>query len=162
MDKNTKKLCYLNFIHPYFIYGIHIYYSLSPNRLTEPLFLLQKKALRLICRDSVKRPFQKTLSTNIIAREANILPLPSLATYFTCLIGYNIFSGNCPPYLSALFATPQHRRSGRNQHKLPSSSAHNKLNLHVLKSFNSLPITLRNTTAINVKPKLKNHLLSLL
>ena len=49
LNFHAAKQFYHNFIHSHLIYGLHIYYLLAPAKLTNPLFLLQERALRLIC-----------------------------------------------------------------------------------------------------------------
>ena len=61
---------YNNFIHPYLLYGIHLYYSMSPALHTDSLYILQKKALRLICLDRTL-PKDRTLSNKFVV-EKNI------------------------------------------------------------------------------------------
>ena len=67
MNFSTSKLYYYNYIHSYLIYGVHLYYPLSPTLRTNPLFILQKKALRLICRSNSNRstPLKKNTINSI-------------------------------------------------------------------------------------------------
>jgi hypothetical protein len=48
MNFNTARQFYYNFIHSYLIYGLHLYYPMTPIKHTDILFKLQKWALRLI------------------------------------------------------------------------------------------------------------------
>ena len=121
MNYDTAKLYYFNFIHSHLIYGIHLYHPLSPARLTDPLFKLQKRSLRAVCRHLAPRSHTKTVSTKRLATHTNVLPLPSLSNYFTSLIGHNIQHGRCPPYLTDIYTVYRNTRSTRERHKLPSS-----------------------------------------
>lgn len=158
MDVDTSKLFYFNYIHAYLINGIHIYFPLTPFSRTNQLFMLQKKALRLICADL--RQSNKLLSTNLITGRTNVLPLPQLALYFTCLTAHRIKTGSCPPYLMNPFRPSTTKRLTRYQHKLPSSLHHNRLNLFLTNSFNNLPTTLRSLQYKLFKQKLKTFLMS--
>jgi len=119
MNYKTSIKYYFNYIHPYLIYGIQLYYPLSPIKKTNPLFLLQKKALRLICKDHINQDNQKYLPTQFTTALTKVLPLPQLATYFTSLNGHNILNNKCPNYLSAPYTNPNNR-SLRNQYQIPA------------------------------------------
>ena len=160
MNFNTARQFYYNFIHSYLIYGLHLYYPMTPIKHTDILFKLQKRALRLICKDSASPDTQKTLSTNFTTTLTNILPLPNLMLYFTSLSAHRILNGDCPSYLSLPFTNPDHPHSTRYQYRLISSASHNKLNLHLLKTFNSLPIKLRSLSLRPLKAQLKSHYLA--
>lgn len=161
MNYTTAKTFYYNFIHPHLTYGIHIFYPLTPAKDTLCLYKLQKKALRLICINSTSK--QNHLpSTTGLSKQTSILPLPKLALYFSNLVAQKILYNNCPSYLTQPFTTSHSNYLTRNQFKLPSSSAHNKLNLHLLKSFNSLPFELRQIKSNSLfKRKLKTYYLTL-
>jgi len=155
---NTAKQYYYNFIHSYMIYGLNLYYPLTPVSKTDTLYKLQKQGLRLICKDSVIPNTCKTLSTQLVTSMTNILPLPKLSQYFTCLSAHKILNNNCPTYLSLMFPSATHAHSTRHQHKLTSSSKHNALNLHILKTFNNLSPRLRSLPFSSFKRNLKSYL----
>lgn len=157
MSYRTARTFYLNFIHTYLTYGIHIYFQLAPKRLTEELFLQQKKAIRLIKRARLKDRH----STNTLCSNTNILPLTKLSEYFALLFAHRIITKRSPNYILSLYPTRQNNYSQRttNLHTLPSSAQYNPLNRKTVLLFNSLPIQLR---AINspstFKRRIKTHL----
>ena len=51
MNFDTARLYYYNFIHSYLTYGLHVFYSTTPVKYTNTLFMLQKQALWLIRKD---------------------------------------------------------------------------------------------------------------
>ena len=158
IDFSTSKLFYYNYIHPYLTYGIHLYFPMSPNSQTKYLFGLQKRALRLICKPYQSQLIKKTLSSSFITHKTEILSLPSLSTYFTCISAHNIKNKQCPSYLTASFPTSSSCKSTRYQHKIPSSQHYNRLNQQLINTFNALPITLRCSTYSTFKTKLKSFL----
>ena len=160
LNFQTSKQYYYNFIHPYLMYGVHLYYPMSPARYTNPLYILQKKALRLICGNQSHQTKLNTLSTKLITDKTSTLPLPTLSLYFTCLSGFQINNHLCPAYLTKAYSQSLKSHVTRNQHKLPSSSNHNRLNLHILKSFNTLPKNLRLLSLNSFKHSLKTYLFS--
>ena len=147
LNFKTSKYYYYNYIHPYIIYGVHLYYPLSRSIHTDPLYILQKKALRLICLDD-QTTKTKTLSTKFVVKKTNILPLPSLSSYFTCISGFLIKNKLCPSYLSAIFKTHTKQHMTRNQHTLSSSYRLNNHNLNILTKFKSLPRMIRMTNRL--------------
>lgn len=159
MNFPVAKQFYYNFIHSYLIYGVHLYYPLSTATHTNPLFLLQKKALRLICKDAAKKYKHRMLPTALATTLTDILSLPKLSEYFASLTAFSIKNKTCPTYLSALFAIPHSTHSTRYQHKLPSSTSHNRLNLYIMNSFNSLPADLRGSPPTSFRLNLKRHLM---
>jgi hypothetical protein len=161
LNFDTSKQFYQNFIHSYLIYGIYLYYPLSPKSHTDPLFLLQKQALRTICKKGNHTPC-RTLSTKFTCHQANILPLPDLAKYFACITAHRILNNHSPPYILGLFNSQQCTRyNTRNHRKLPSSQKYNKLNLFIVTSFNNLPKQIRtNNSYQSFKHCLKRHYLS--
>ena len=118
---------------------------LTDDKLTNNLYLLQKKALRLVCKGIIPPASSKNklISTDQAIKHTSILPLPDLALYFTCVAGHSIRHNHCPPYLSALFLAKQHTHATRCRNQLTSSIHHNALNLNMLTTFNSLPTKLR-------------------
>ena len=80
--------------------------------------------------------------------------------YSTCLSGFQINNHLRPEYFTKAFSQSLKPHITRNQHKLPSSSNHNRLNLHNLKSFNSLPKDLRLWSLNSFKCNLQLYLFS--
>ena len=161
MNFDTARLYYYNFIHSYLIYGLHVFYPTTPVKYTNTLFILQKKALRLICKDlNIPHKNHHLPPTNLITSTTGVLPLSKLSHYFTCLTAHSILPDNCPKYLSYSFQTVNHSHKTRNRFKLPSAINHNKLNSNLLNSFNNLCTHLRTLPLQSFKTKLKLHLLS--
>ena len=115
---------------------------MSFTKHTNPLFNLQKKALRLIYTGLNRQG--KYIATKDAVSHTGVLPLPSLSEYSACLVAHSIKTGSCPLYLTQQH---QHRISTitRYQHNLPSASSHSSINLHLVKSFNNLPSKLLST-----------------
>ena len=107
------------------------------------LHKLQKKSLRLVCEDFKPHKHAKTMAVKTTKSQTRTLPLPTLSTYSTCLLGHNILKIKCPLYLTSLSTRPQLQHSLRNHNNLPSSLSHNKLNLHNMQIFNSPPESIR-------------------
>ena len=156
---STYKHYYNNYIQPYLFYGVHLYYLLTPIALKNPLFLLQKKALRLVSQNLSKSNTNKLLSTSVISSKTNTLILPFLAQYSSCLMAYYIKTAKCPSYLTSTFK-PSRTKNTRYQHKLPSSLQDNRLYLHIVSSFNHLPDKLHRLPPRSFKIKLKDYLSS--
>jgi hypothetical protein len=156
MTTQIAKIFYYNFIHSYLTYGIHIYFNLSPDKLTNELFLLQKKALRLI----LKVKLSDRWSTRDLCFKLDILPLPALSNYFTALFAHLALTRRAPDYILSLFPTRSHTYSHRNLSTLPSSSAYNQLNHKTMSIFNSLPLKIHSINSSHTfKLHVKLHLL---
>lgn len=160
LNFTTARHYYYNFIHSYLIYGVHLYYSMSPTIHTDTLYILQKKALRLICINHRQQTYQRTMSTKFAVDTTSILPLPMLSLYFTCLYGFRIKKLLVPTYITDNFQQTPSLHKTRDQHKLYSSINHNKLNLHILNCYNSLPKKLRLLSTVSFKKHLKLYYLS--
>ena len=94
ISRKAAILIYHHFLFCHFIYGIHIYYGMTPHYITNPLYLLQKRAFRLIANfQSVPRHL---VSTQDLARSLNLLLLPQLASYFTAIYAYKILKHQRP------------------------------------------------------------------
>ena len=136
------------------IYGISLYYPLSPLTLTKPLHILQTWTLRLVCGSQQKH--KKTLSCSFIAHSTNVLHLPHLSTYFACICADSIKLRQCPPYLNKPF-------TGRPEKpviniKLPSSLHYNQLeSYYLVTQYNSLPLSLLRCPPYSFKHNLKKH-----
>lgn len=151
----SSKLFYYQFIHCHLIYGIYIYFNLTTLNVNAPIFLQQKRALRIIA-NMRHIPYYLT-STNQLCIKLNILPLPSLCKYFSCIAGFKALNYILPDYISNFFVFPNHRFPKRdvNLLKVPSD----KLNFILSTTFNSLPIQLRSMKHIkSFKDKLRNYI----
>ena len=156
MDIATAKTYYYNFIHSHLTYGIHIYFNMSPAKRTNKLFLLQKKAIRLI--KEVK--ISDKLSTTKLCTDLNILPLPKLADYFTTLFAHRTLTKRAPDYILARFPTPRQSHTHRNLNTLPSSFTYNQLDHKIVTLFNSLPPVIRSLkSSVTFKTQIRSYLL---
>ena len=90
IDFNTSKLFCYNYIHSYVTYGIHLYFPLTPVVLTNRLSILQKRALRVVCRPYQNQQPKKTLSNTFVTSKTEVLPVRHLSTFFTCISAYAI------------------------------------------------------------------------
>ena len=146
MNQHTARNYYMNFIHSYLTYGLHIYYPLAPNKLTNPLYLAQKKGIRLV--KLVLR--RDKISTATLCKSINVLPLPKLAEYFTGIFAHRTDTLRQPSYITHLFShrPTAHNCSLRNSYKLPSSYTYNALNSKTVILYNSLPLKIRSTNSL--------------
>jgi hypothetical protein len=136
---------YHHFIFCYLIYGIHIYYNLAPAHITNPIFLLQKRAFRLIA--FVHFIPKHLISTQDLSRSLNLLPLPQLASYFSATYSYKILNMLAPCYICEQFSFNIHRFQMRDTHYLKPPSNNFLCNLSII--FNRLPQHIR--SANNLK-----------
>ena len=139
IDRRTARIFYFQFIYCYLIYGVHIYFNLAPSSISNQLFVLQKRAFRLVA--GYNRIPYHLIPTNYIAKSLGLLPLPDLARYFTCVMCYKINHKLCPKYISDDFLEINHRFPLRSTNLLypPNNSFLQKISLY----FNDLPIELR-------------------
>ena len=135
----SAKQFYYQFIHSYLIYGIHIYYNLSPSTYTNRIFLQQKRALRIIA--NVHHIPYHLISTNEMCTHLKILPLPLLNNYFTYLYGFKVMYNLSPQYISDFFVNVENRFPKRVDKliKVPLDN----LNHVVACKFNGLPYQIR-------------------
>lgn len=133
--------------------------SAITNSKIKTLYTMQNEALQLICRDVHAPIAQKCLSTHYTS-QINILPLPSLSTYFTALIGHQILNSKSPAY----FSIPVTRSTLNNRvlwdpHKLANRFNYNKLYQHITTTFKSLLKTLRTLPPRSFRPHPISYLL---
>ena len=139
LDRKSSRNFYYQYIFCHLIYGIRIYGNLAPHYLLNNLFLLQKRAFRLIA--NVNHIPYHLISTIDLYKSLDLVPFPSLVGQFTCLFGFHILHSLCPDFLIADFQHHQTRKSCRDTHILQYNS--NMLNHRIITSFNALPIHLR-------------------
>ena len=156
---SSRLLFYYNFIHPILILGLPLYYLSSPSSATHPIYSVQKRAIRIITNTRLSERIRSS-SLFVIC---GVLPLPSLATYHSAILGHSILTGSCPPYLQSHFPnSSSSRRSTRAStgHKLPSHYSYIKSVLKIVVTFNSLPLSIRSlSSSSSFKKHLKKHLL---
>ena len=97
--------------------------------------------------------------SNQLAFNLRILPLPSLATFHSAIIGHSIIHKSAPPYILELFPPKYSSRPSRRL-SLPSNSHYNKIEQHIVSSFNCAPKSICSLSRLNFKSRLKSHLLS--
>ena len=156
MSQTTAIRFYNHFIHSHLLYGIEIYYPLTPCSKLKSLHTLQKKALKYALR------VPRRTSTKRVTEDTQVLPLPQLATYSGCILAFKIHRKLCPPYLSNIFkpTTVKVSVTTRDLNKIPSSHDRSPLDHFTMSSFNSLPQNLRaQKSLLTFKRKLKSHLI---
>lgn len=159
LNIKTSLLFYHQFIFCHFIYGIHLYYNLSPRYLTNDLFLLQKRAFRIIA--NLQHVPYRLIRTNEISESLNLMTLPVLSKYFTSIMGHKIFYRNCPTFLCDNFIfNTSNPFNFRDKHKLHSRSI-NVLDSVIASTFNNISLSLRMCAKIKkFKSLLSNSLTS--
>ena len=95
-DKDTVLQAYYSFIHPYLTNGLIIWGS-APKMQIDKLFLLQKRAIRII--DNAK----KYDHTGPLFIKYNILPLEKLFKFQTIVHMFKVYKGYLPPVITNLF-----------------------------------------------------------
>ena len=156
LDFNSALLFYYNFIHPHIISGLVLYYFSCPTSATNPIFMLQKRAMRIIC--LVRLSYRINSST--LFHKCHVLPLPSLATYHAAILAHSIFRRTCPSYLLSHFPVIPPSRT-RPQFKIPSSRLYTKVEQRIVLTFNSLPLPIRSLRSItSFKSRVKQHFLN--
>ena len=97
VNSHILKNLYYSLIYPYLIYEI-VAWGNTYTPLTNPLFLLQKKLVRIIA-------FSDYLdNTNPIFLAQNILKLQDLVFYYNALFMYDFHSGNLTHIFSTFFS----------------------------------------------------------
>ena len=134
---------YHQFIFCHLIYGIHLYYNMSPSFLRHPIFILQKRAFRLIANKNVPTYLNPT---QLLCIELNLLTLSDLAFYFSSVFCYKILHGISPSYIINDFSCTGHRFCFRDTHILHPPK-HFFL-IHMTTSFNNLHQHLRSSTIL--------------
>ena len=135
LDRKSARDFYFRYIYCYLIYGIRIYGNLSPRYLLDRIFLLQKRAMRLIA--NVNHIPYHLIHTKDLHTSLNLMPFPLLAGQFTCIFGYQVYHSLCPDFILEDFSSTQCRNSQRNTHFLQFYN--DALRHKVASAFNSLP-----------------------
>ena len=81
LDRSTLRILYFSIVFPYLSY-CHLVWGNAPNIYITPLFLLQKRAVRLI------HSAPRTAHTDPLFRSSKIIRVPDLFTYFCSLFIY--------------------------------------------------------------------------
>ena len=135
---------YFRYIDCYLIYGIRIYGNLSPRYLLDRIFLLQKRAMRLIA--NVNHIPYHLIHTKDLYTSLNLMPFPLLAGQFTCIFGYQVYHSLCPDFILEDFSSTQCCNSHRNTHFLQFYN--DALRHKVASAFNSLPHHIPSTSKL--------------
>jgi hypothetical protein len=144
ISTSTAVRFYHNFIYSFLIYGIYIYYNLSSMSSTYKLYALQKSAFRIISNThSLPRYL---IPTKTLYATLGLLPLHSLANYFTCVIGFKILNKISPNYLYMDFFKYSCRFPSRDKFILKPPT--DDLNVYIARSFNKLPLNLRSISKL--------------
>ena len=159
LNTKTSLLFYHQFIFCHFIYGIHLYYNLSPKYVVNDLFLLQKRAFRIIA--NLHRVPYYLVRTNDLSNSLQLMTLPTLNNYFTSIIGHKIFHNQCPAFLCDNFIFDTcHTFNFRDNYKLHTRSI-NFLDNVIPTTFNNVPLSFRKLSNLKLfKSRLSNLLMS--
>ena len=98
LDKAILLTLYYSFVQPYFLYGIEIWGN-SYNKYMDSLFLLQKKAMRII-----KCVGPKDTTVNIF-KEFKVLKLSQLYNVSVAVFMYKFVKGNLPDIFSHMYSS---------------------------------------------------------
>ena len=145
IDRRTALIFYYQFIFCHLIYGIHIYGNLSPCCFLNRMFLLQKRAFRLIMNNRLPN---QLIRTENISQSLGLLIFPKLSKYFTSLLGFKILHKQCPRYINDYFETPTNRYEFRDTNILLPTLNY-KFESIIASTFNNLPRKLRECATIN-------------
>ena len=139
MNSKSAIAFYYQFIFCHIIYGIHIYYNLAPRYVTKDLFLLQKRAFRLIA--NLHHMPAYIIPTNDLSKSLRLLTLPMLNIYFTSIQCFKIFHGLCPRFLhdNYRFLTHFNLRDMNKLHTITNNHFENV----IASCFNNLPPNIR-------------------
>ena len=147
LNGRTAITFYYQFIFCHLIYGIHIYYNLAPKYVSDSIFLLQKRAFRIIA-NIQHIPFH-LISTSDLSSSLNLLTLPFLSKHFTSVSGYRIFHGLSPKYFSDSFRDSVKKDFNlRDNLKLHPNNI-TMLDNAIASTFNNIPLHIR--SSLNVK-----------
>lgn len=156
LDIASARTFYFQFIYCHLIYGIHIIGNLSCNNALNRLFLLQKRALRIIA--NVHYIPYYLIPTESITQSLQLLPLPKLVCYFTSIFAHKINNFLTPPFIYRGFKNTT-RFNFRDKHLLLYHT--DNLRYKVSATYNSLPLHLRSKEKFSsFKTLLFNHILS--
>ena len=98
LDKNSLINLYNNYIYPYLIYCVESWGNISKCHL-DPLFILQKKILRIITFSWYD------VSSQILFTDLNILPLYNLIQHRISFMMYKLVNGLLPEVMNELYTT---------------------------------------------------------
>ena len=142
---------YYSLVYPYLIYGNLIWGGTFPTHL-HPLFLLQKRAVRIVVNASY------LAHTNDIFIDLKILKLPDIHKFLVLQYVFNNFNKFHVPNSNQHYSTrrqnelsPQFQRLSLTQHSLKFSGP---------KFWNKLPLNIRQCNRFNLfKKMVKSHLI---
>ena len=100
LNGRTAITFYYHFLS-FVINDIHIFYNLAPKYASGSIFLLQKRAFRIIA-DIQHIPFHSILMSDL-SSSLNLLTLPFLSKHINLVSGYRIFHRLSPKYFSDSF-----------------------------------------------------------
>ena len=146
---STRVSLYYSLFYPYLLYCNLIWGGASPT-IVQPIFLLQKRAVRLICGEGY------LAHTNPLFFRTKILKFSDIHTFLLCLYFHQNFSK---------FSTPDHAYDTRNRDfYIPTfqrlSICQRSLEFSAPSAWNRLPIHLKNIKKYSTfKNKLKIYLL---
>ena len=131
-DNKTSFILYHHIIICHIISGIQSYY------IRDDLFLLKKKAFRLIC--NIQIIPNHLVPTNELSGSLHLLHLPVLNIYFISITGHQLINKTCPPFMlensnfSRIF-------NMRDMFKLDLTSNNFLVNM-IASTFNNIPFNL--------------------
>ena len=167
MNQDTFKLIYHGLIHPYLNYGITTWGNSAITTIA-PLYILQKRAVRLICdQNFLINEFRKPPSAPLF-KKLSILTINDLFKYELLKFVYNSLTKSNPrqfhDYYNFSSSTITTTNVRENKLILPISRTTNyglkSLRFIGAKTWNSIPLSLRSSTSLKVFTiKIKEYLI---
>ena len=157
LDSKSSRNFYFQYVFCHMIYGIRIYGNLSPQYILERIYLLQKRAFRLIA--NINHIPYHLVHTRDLHTSLGLIPFPLLAGHFTCIFGFQILHLIAPDFLLEGFIPASSKTFFRDKHLLHYHT--DQLRQKITTTFNSLPIQIRSATKLtHFKQQLSKHFIS--
>ncbi len=118
LTDRALKSVYFSIIHSHIIYAIHVWSS-CPQYLINKIFVLQKKAIRIIS----NAPYNA--HTESLFKKQKILPLPSLIDFFKIQFMQQFSQGLLPKSFTYVWTTNEARALQQNLHDYPLRNSNN-------------------------------------